>query len=142
MGHPPTTSPPLNTADMRHQPGGFSYGGRRRYNGRHCTGQASVRDWSPRRGAEDILEDVSLGTQLTPVMNDFKVADLALAEWGRKEISVAEFEMPGLMAIRRKYSAAQPLRGVRITGSLHMTIQTAALIETLGALGAIVRWAS
>jgi adenosylhomocysteinase len=75
-------------------------------------------------------------------MNDFKVADLALAEWGRKEISIAEFEMPGLMAIRRKYSAAQPLRGVRITGSLHMTIQTAVLIETLVELGAIVRWAS
>jgi adenosylhomocysteinase len=88
------------------------------------------------------LEDVSLGSQLTPVLNDFKVADLSLAEWGRKEISIAEAEMPGLMAIRRKYSAAQPLRGVRITGSLHMTIQTAVLIETLVELGAIVRWAS
>ncbi len=75
-------------------------------------------------------------------MNDFKVADLALAEWGRKEISIAEAEMPGLMAIRRKYTAAQPLRGVRITGSLHMTIQTAVLIETLVELGAVVRWAS
>ncbi len=83
-----------------------------------------------------------MGPQLTPVLNDFKVADLALAEWGRKEISIAEAEMPGLMAIRRKYTAAQPLRGVRITGSLHMTIQTAVLIETLVELGAVVRWAS
>ena len=68
-------------------------------------------------------------------MNDFKVADLSLAEWGRKEISIAELEMPGLMAIRRKYSAEKPLQGVRITGSLHMTIQTAVLIETLVELG-------
>jgi adenosylhomocysteinase len=73
---------------------------------------------------------------------DFKVADLALAEWGRKEIAVAEHEMPGLMAIRRKYAVAKPLAGVRITGSLHMTIQTAVLIETLKDLGASVRWAS
>src|SRR3954462_12451603 len=73
---------------------------------------------------------------------EFKVADLALAEWGRKEISVAEFEMPGLMAIRRKYAKEQPLAGVRVTGSLHMTIQTAVLIETLADLGASVRWAS
>jgi len=88
------------------------------------------------------LEDFSLGTQLTPVQTDYKVADLALAEWGRKEISVAEFEMPGLMSIRKKYSAEKPLKGVRITGSLHMTIQTAVLIETLVELGASVRWAS
>jgi adenosylhomocysteinase len=73
---------------------------------------------------------------------DFKVADLALAEWGRKEIAVAEHEMPGLMSIRRKYAAEKPLAGVRITGSLHMTIQTAVLIETLKDLGASVRWAS
>src|ERR1700722_2140782 len=73
---------------------------------------------------------------------DFKVKDLSLAEWGRKEISIAEAEMPGLMSIREKYSASKPLKGVRITGSLHMTIQTAVLIETLVALGAIVRWAS
>src|SRR3954462_2274466 len=73
---------------------------------------------------------------------EFKVADLALAEWGRKEISVAEFEMPGLMAIRKKYAKEKPLAGVRITGSLHMTIQTAVLIETLADLGANVRWAS
>ena len=95
----------------------------------------------PKLGA-NFLEDVSLGTQLTPVLTDYKVADLALAEWGRKEISVAEFEMPGLMAIRQKYSAEKPLKGVRITGSLHMTIQTAVLIETLVELGASVRWAS
>jgi adenosylhomocysteinase len=73
---------------------------------------------------------------------DFKVADLALADWGRKEISIAESEMPGLMSIRRKYAKEQPLAGVRITGSLHMTIQTAVLIETLADLGASVRWAS
>jgi adenosylhomocysteinase len=73
---------------------------------------------------------------------DFKVADLKLADWGRKEILIAETEMPGLMAIREEYAAVQPLRGARITGSLHMTIQTAVLIETLIALGAEVRWAS
>ena len=73
---------------------------------------------------------------------DFIVADLSLAEWGRKEIRIAETEMPGLMAIREEYAKAQPLKGARITGSLHMTIQTAVLIETLTALGAEVRWAS
>ena len=73
---------------------------------------------------------------------DFKVADLALADWGRKEISIAESEMPGLMAIRRKYAQEKPLAGIRVTGSLHMTIQTAVLIETLADLGASVRWAS
>jgi adenosylhomocysteinase len=78
----------------------------------------------------------------TAVANDFKVADLSLAEFGRKEIVLAEHEMPGLMAIRREYAAAQPLKGARITGSLHMTIQTAVLIETLTALGADVRWCS
>jgi adenosylhomocysteinase len=75
-------------------------------------------------------------------MSDFKVKDIALANWGRKEIEVAEKEMPGLMAIREKYVAKKPLKGVRITGSLHMTIQTAVLIETLAALGAKVRWSS
>jgi len=73
---------------------------------------------------------------------DFHVADLSLAEWGRKEIRIAETEMPGLMAIREEFSTTRPLRGARITGSLHMTIQTAVLIETLEALGAEVRWAS
>src|SRR5665213_2768032 len=73
---------------------------------------------------------------------DYKVANISLAEWGRKEITIAEQEMPGLMSIRRKYAAAKPLQGVRITGSLHMTIQTAVLIETLVELGATVRWAS
>src|SRR3954452_2824948 len=73
---------------------------------------------------------------------DFKVADLSLAAFGRKEIQLAEHEMPGLMAIRAEYAASQPLRGARITGSLHMTVQTAVLIETLVALGAQVRWAS
>jgi len=74
--------------------------------------------------------------------NDYVIADLALAGWGRKEIRIAETEMPGLMAIREEYAARQPLKGARITGSLHMTIQTAVLIETLTALGAEVRWAS
>ena len=73
---------------------------------------------------------------------DHVVADLTLADWGRKEMQIAETEMPGLMAIREEYAATQPLRGARITGSLHMTIQTAVLIETLQALGADVRWAS
>ncbi|GGT95763.1 adenosylhomocysteinase [Streptomyces coeruleorubidus] len=73
---------------------------------------------------------------------DFKVADLSLAEFGRKEITLAEHEMPGLMAIRKEYAEAQPLAGARVTGSLHMTVQTAVLIETLVALGAQVRWAS
>src|SRR6202011_6106032 len=73
---------------------------------------------------------------------DFKVANLELAAWGRKEIAIAETEMPGLMAIREEFAATQPLRGARIAGSLHMTIQTAVLIETLKALGAEVRWAS
>src|SRR6187401_661417 len=73
---------------------------------------------------------------------DFKVADLSLAELGRKEIELAEHEMPGLMALREDYAASQPLAGARITGSLHMTVQTAVLIETLTALGAAVRWAS
>lgn len=73
---------------------------------------------------------------------DYKVADLALAEFGRKEIRLAEHEMPGLMALRRQYRESQPLAGARITGSLHMTVQTAVLIETLVDLGAQVRWAS
>src|SRR6058998_4184628 len=73
---------------------------------------------------------------------DFKVADLSLADWGRKEIAIAETEMPGLMAIRDEFAPEQPLRGARIAGSLHMTIQTAVLIETLKHLGADVRWAS
>src|SRR5690554_7270054 len=75
-------------------------------------------------------------------LNDYKIADIALAGWGRREIAIAETEMPGLMATREEYAAAQPLKGARIAGSLHMTIQTAVLIETLVALGADVRWAS
>jgi adenosylhomocysteinase len=77
-----------------------------------------------------------------PEHGDYKVADVALADWGRKEIAIAETEMPGLMAIREEFTAEQPLRGARISGSLHMTVQTAVLIETLKALGAQVRWAS
>jgi adenosylhomocysteinase len=81
-------------------------------------------------------------TTSSKITNDFQVKDLSLAEWGRKEIEVAEHEMPGLMSLRRKHGAAKPLKGVRITGSLHMTLQTAVLIETLTELGADVRWAS
>src|ERR671932_410317 len=79
---------------------------------------------------------------ITTTATDYKVADMKLAEWGRKEIMIAEHEMPGLMSIRKKYAATKPLAGVRVTGSLHMTIQTAVLIETLVDLGASVRWAS
>ena len=81
-------------------------------------------------------------TEARPSTSDFKVADLTLADFGRKEIELAEHEMPGLMALRERYSEKKPLAGARITGSLHMTIQTAVLIETLTALGAEVRWAS
>src|SRR5579863_82411 len=86
-------------------------------------------------------ENMSTAT-LPNIASEYKVADLALADWGRKEISVAEHEMPGLMSIRKKYAPGKPLQGVRVTGSLHMTIQTAVLIETLVDLGANVRWAS
>src|SRR5450759_3021655 len=79
---------------------------------------------------------------VTKQFTDYKVADMSLAAWGRKELAIAEIEMPGLMAIRKEFTATQPLRGARITGSLHMTIQTGVLIETLTALGAEVRWAS
>src|SRR5258706_10371288 len=78
----------------------------------------------------------------TRANTDFKVKDLTLAEWGRKEISVAEQEMPGLMSVREKYGVQKPFNGVRISGSLHMTIETAVLIETLVELGGSVRWAS
>jgi adenosylhomocysteinase len=87
-------------------------------------------------------EGVMSATTPKSTKNDFKVADLSLAEWGRKEIAIAEGEMPALMAIRAEYAAQQPLKGARVAGSLHMTIQTAVLIETLKALGATVRWAS
>ncbi|MCZ2154282.1 MAG: adenosylhomocysteinase, partial [Bryobacterales bacterium] len=83
-----------------------------------------------------------MSTVVNAVASEYKVADLKLADWGRKEIAIAEHEMPGLMSIRRKYAVDKPLAGVRITGSLHMTIQTAVLIETLVDLGADVRWAS
>src|SRR5439155_14291032 len=99
--------------------------------GRCCARAAPPAGPSPTTG-------VDMPTEPPP----FKVADLSLAEFGRKEIALAEHEMPGLMAVRAEYAQAQPLRGARITGSLHMTIQTAVLIETLVALGAQVRWAS
>src|SRR6202040_1233753 len=79
---------------------------------------------------------------MTQHFNDYAVVDIGLAGWGRKEIAIAETEMPGLMATRAEYGPAQPLKGARVAGSLHMTIQTAVLIETLKALGADVRWAS
>jgi adenosylhomocysteinase len=83
-----------------------------------------------------------MSAMTAPTVSDFRVADLSLAGFGREEITLAEHEMPGLMAIRREYADSQPLKGARITGSLHMTIQTAVLIETLTALGAEVRWCS
>src|SRR6201992_2514913 len=83
-----------------------------------------------------------MATVLETAITDYKVADMSLADWGRKEITIAEKEMPGLMSIRGKYAKEKPLAGVRVTGSLHMTIQTAVLIETLTALGATVRWSS
>src|SRR6201992_4120638 len=83
-----------------------------------------------------------MATVLETAITDYKVADMSLADWGRKEITIAEHEMPGLVSIRNKYAKEKPLAGVRVTGSLHMTIQTAVLIETLTALGATVRWSS
>jgi adenosylhomocysteinase len=92
---------------------------------------------------ERLNEENTMATAtLEQVKQNYKVADIGLAEWGRKEIVIAEQEMPGLMSIRRKYAASKPLAGVRVTGSLHMTIQTAVLIETMVDLGADVRWAS
>ncbi|MCK4569345.1 MAG: adenosylhomocysteinase, partial [Bacteroidales bacterium] len=79
---------------------------------------------------------------MTTTMTDYKIKDINLADWGRKEIEIAEKEMPGLMALREKYQNTKPLMGARITGSLHMTVQTAVLIETLQILGADIRWAS
>src|SRR5438552_6978606 len=87
------------------------------------------------------LTDMPKSTR-SPKGLEFKVRDLSLADWGRKEILLAEQEMPGLMAVRAEYAKQQPLRGLKIVGSLHMTIQTAVLIETLTALGAHVRWCS
>src|ERR1700733_7558721 len=82
------------------------------------------------------------GVSHMAIATDYKVQDISLAGWGRKEIGIAETEMPGLMSTREEYGASQPLKGARIAGSMHMTIQTAVLIETLKALGADVRWAS
>src|SRR5208283_5264470 len=95
-------------------------------------------------GARSSTGALNMNATLKPAagFSDFKIADLNLAGWGRREIAIAEVEMPALMAIRREYAAAQPLKGARITGSLHMTIQTAVLIETLTSLGAEVRWCS
>ena len=83
-----------------------------------------------------------MATQAETRFNDYVVKDIGLADFGRKEIEIAETEMPGLMALREEFGASKPLKGARITGSLHMTIQTAVLIETLTALGAEVRWAA
>src|SRR6266851_5797882 len=94
-----------------------------------------------RRRKPEIPEEAAMHA-VKAVAQDYGVKDIGLAEWGRKEIAIAEIEMPGLMATRAEYGASQPLKGARITGSLHMTIQTAVLIETLIALGAQVRWAS
>src|SRR3954466_4177360 len=92
--------------------------------------------------ARSTRETTDMAVQTNDTDQDFKVADLSLGAFGRKEIELAEEEMPGLMALRAEYGDTQPLAGARISGSLHMTIQTAVLIETLTALGAQVRWAS
>ena len=88
------------------------------------------------------MSDLAVEKEMTKMVNDYKVADIKLAEFGRKEIILAEAEMPGLMAIRKKYGSEKPLSGARIAGCIHMTIQTAVLIETLVELGADVRWSS
>ena len=92
--------------------------------------------------ARDKIEISNILDMFIDTTLPYKVADISLAEWGRKEIEISEHEMPGLMALRKKYSGTKPLRGARIMGSLHMTIQTAVLIETLVELGAEVRWCS
>jgi adenosylhomocysteinase len=114
---------------------------------RCCADKDGAEPFRRRDGPREDYEGRSMGTKAATgtqaaLGSDFKVADLALAAYGRAEIELAEHEMPGLMAIRREYQKAQPLKGARITGSLHMTVQTAVLIETLVALGAEVRWAS
>src|SRR5207244_4872105 len=96
----------------------------------------------PERAGTHPTDGDTMTTAEQTTTQDYKVADIGLAEFGRKEIRLAEHEMPGLMAVRREYADAQPLKGARISGSLHMTIQTAVLIETLTALGAEVRWCS
>src|SRR6201999_124573 len=109
-----------------------------------CAGPARLEDVAIRQhGARSLAEHSIMNANLkTKSSHDYKIADIKLADWGRKEILIAETEMPGLMAIREEFAPVQPLKGARITGSLHMTIQTAVLIETLQALGAQVRWAS
>src|SRR5689334_12422077 len=94
------------------------------------------------RRASHSIGESHVATQAETRVNDFVVKDLGLADFGRKEIEIAETEMPGLMALRDEFGASKPLKGARITGSLHMTVQTAVLIETLVDLGAEVRWAS
>merc|ERR1712000_399090 len=89
-----------------------------------------------------VTETTSTFQVTLPPNNDYRIADITLAEYGRKELDIAEHEMPGLMQTREKYGPEQPLKGVRLMGSLHMTVQTAVLIETLKSLGANVRWCS
>jgi adenosylhomocysteinase len=110
--------------------------------GKNRKGCGAEKSFQP--GLSNLNIDKTRNTNMTTVAKalDYKVADISLAEWGRKEIDIAEKEMPGLMATRRKYAGKYPLKGARISGSLHMTIQTAVLIETLVELGAEVRWAS
>src|SRR5262249_55389447 len=102
---------------------------------------ATAKKSRPNESAKEVKLNGTAPTRPTNA-KDFVVADLSVADWGRKKIAIAEHEMPGLMAIRKKYAASKPLKGARVAGSLHMTIQTAVLVETLQALGAEVRWAS
>src|SRR6185436_5010992 len=114
-------------------------------NGAHLNPSGSMQvSVSPSPGpTEEVIMTVATQTAAsTATASDHHVADISLAEWGRREMQIAEGEMPALMAIRKEFAASQPLKGARIAGSLHMTIQTAVLIETLKALGAEVRWAS
>src|SRR3954469_23608833 len=113
--------------------------GSAKFNGARIGNDAGASLLEPRNISQELSMNAAVPDSK---FHDFRVADLSLADWGRKEIAIAESEMPALMAIRAEYAAKQPLKGARIAGSLHMTIQTAVLIETLKALGAEVRWAS
>src|SRR4029077_3010060 len=112
---------------------------------RPCYRHARAGAGRPARPAHSLSEGPTMTASApakTAASTDYVVKDIGLAEWGRKEIAIAEVEMPGLMATREEFGPKQPLKGARVAGSLHMTIQTAVLIETLTALGADVRWAS
>ena len=138
-GRPHVARGPSRPSPAPRGPALFLASGRRRARGPGAAAWEKPLPSRPKEEAEAAPQDRPRAEAGPPP--DFKVKDLSLAEWGRKEIELAEKEMPGLMAVRREYAAKKPLKGQRITGSLHMTIQTAVLIETLVELGADVRWA-